>query len=82
MAHGIEERDFDVEEKKDHRDEVELHRLPLAGVADGRHAAFIGRGFFGSRVSRTEQAGKHDRDQRETGAEPDHDHDGEPALHG
>src|SRR2546428_8026400 len=54
--HGprVEECDFDVEEKKDHRDEVELYRLPLAGVADGRHAAFIGCGFFGSRVSRTE----------------------------
>src|SRR5439155_10509751 len=39
--HGprVEERDFDVEEKKDHRDEIELHRLPLAGGAHGRHAA-------------------------------------------
>src|SRR6187455_298548 len=30
----IEERDFDVEQQEDHGNQVELHRLPLAGVAD------------------------------------------------
>ena len=29
----IEERDLDVEQQEDHRHEVELHRLPLTGVA-------------------------------------------------
>src|SRR5436190_3567931 len=32
----IEERHLDVEEQENHRDEVELHRLPLARVADRR----------------------------------------------
>ena len=40
---GIEEGHFDVEQQEDHGDEVELHRLTLASVADGGHAALVGR---------------------------------------
>ena len=63
-------------------DEVELHRLPLARVADRRHAAFVGRELFGRRLARAEDVREQDGDQREAGAERDHDEDGEPALHG
>src|SRR5262245_23644447 len=38
---GIEERDLDVEQQEDHRHQVELHRVPVARVADGRHAALV-----------------------------------------
>src|SRR5262245_50213912 len=59
----IEERDLDVEEQENHRDQVELHRLALARVADRRHAALVGRGLFGSGLSRTEEPRQDDRDQ-------------------
>src|SRR3954466_8307506 len=77
----VEEGDFDVEEQENHRHEVELHRLALARVADGGHAALVGGRLFGRRFFRAEHAGKHDRNQREPGAEGDHDEDGKPALH-
>src|SRR5687768_6525730 len=38
---GIEEGDFDVEEEKNHRHQVELDGMALARVADRRHAAFV-----------------------------------------
>ena len=37
-------------QQEDHRDEIELHRLTLACVADGRHAALVGRRLFGRGV--------------------------------
>src|SRR6185295_2661326 len=45
QGHGprVEKRDLDVEQKKNHGNEVELHRLTLTRVADGWHAAFIRR---------------------------------------
>src|SRR4051794_39999662 len=39
----IEERDLDVEQQEDHCDEIELDRLALSRVADGRHAALVRR---------------------------------------
>ena len=47
MAHGAQEGHFDVEEQENHRDEIELHRLALARVADRRHAALVGRRLSG-----------------------------------
>ena len=54
-AHGYEEGDFDVEQQEDHRDQVELDRLPFARIADGRHAAFVGREFFRSGIAGAEE---------------------------
>src|SRR5450830_1856968 len=51
---GIQEGHFDVEEEEDHRDEVELHRLPLAGVADRWHAALVGGRLLSQRLARAE----------------------------
>src|SRR5258705_6993623 len=48
-APWIEERHLDIEEQEDHRDEVELHRLPLAGVAHGGHTALLRGHVFRSR---------------------------------
>src|SRR5437868_5974514 len=38
----IQECDFDVEQQKDHRHEVELHRVAFTRVTDRRHAALVG----------------------------------------
>jgi len=64
-SHGhrprIEERDFNVEQQEDHRNQVELHRLPLARIADRRHAALIRREFLWSGIAGAEKAGNDDR---------------------
>src|SRR5215471_5453032 len=44
----VQERHLDVEEQEDHRHEVELDRLALAGVADRGHAALVRRFFLGT----------------------------------
>ena len=82
IAHGIEERDFDVEEQEDHRDEVELDRLPLARVADGRHAALVGR--RSSRASACSARGTATAGRcpaAKPDAEADHDQDGQKARY-
>ena len=66
----IQERDFDVEEQEDHRDEVELDRLPLARVADGRHAALVRRRFFRRRLARAEHVREQDRDSANPAPSP------------
>src|SRR5439155_10064652 len=72
---------LDVEEQEDHGDQVELDRLPLAGIADGRHAAFVRRKLFGSGISRSEQDGEPNHDARKSDAERHHDDYAEPAVH-
>lgn len=44
---GVEENDFDVEDQKDHGDEIKAHVESASGVADGDHAGFVGDGFAG-----------------------------------
>ena len=53
----------------------------FARVADGGHAAFVRRRLLRRGFARAEDVGEQDRDQREPGAERDHDEDGKPALH-
>src|SRR5882762_10739276 len=77
----IEERHLDVEEQEDHRDEVELHRLPLAGVANRGHAAFVRRELFRGGIFRSEEEGKPNHHAGESDAKRDHDYDPEPAVH-
>ena len=73
---GIEERDLDVEEQENHRHQVELDRLALAGITDRRHAAFIRRELFRRGTLRADQVRQSDRHHREPDAEADHDEDG------
>src|SRR5690606_14521807 len=41
----IQKHNLDVEDDKNHRDEVELHRVPLASGTDWIHTTFVSRGF-------------------------------------
>ena len=66
----IEERHLDVEQQEDHRDEVELHRLPLARVADRRHAALVRRQLFRRGLLRAEKLRQKDGDEPESDAQP------------
>src|SRR4051812_40965478 len=77
----IEERDLDVEEQEDHRDEIELDGLSFTRIPHGRHPALIRRSFLPCRFARTEKARQEGRNQREPCAERDHQEYGEPALH-
>src|SRR5262249_24501008 len=77
----IQEGDFDVEEQEDHRDQVELDGMALAGVAHRRHAALVRCEFFGGRTPRADQQAEPDVDRAEAGAEADHYEYGKPALH-
>src|SRR4051794_17395058 len=77
----IEERDLDVEQEEDHRDQVELHRVPFAGVADRRHAAFVRRELFRRRTLRANQLAEADVEHGKAGAEPNHDQNRKPAVH-
>src|SRR5262245_60878152 len=71
----IEERDLDVEEQEDHRHQIELDRVALARVADGGHAALIGRKLFRRRIAGAKQRRQPDHGPGKGEAEPDHDHD-------
>src|SRR5918993_339515 len=61
----IEEGHLDVEKEEHHRDEIELHGLSLAGVADGRHAALVGRALLGRRPAGSEQVRHEDGERPE-----------------
>src|SRR5262245_42665689 len=73
---GIEKRDLDVEEQKDHRHEIELDGLALTRVADRRHAALVRREFFRCRLVRPEKLRQQDGPAGKTDAQTDHDEDG------
>src|SRR4029079_5364309 len=77
----IEERDLDVEEQEDHRDEIELHRMPLARVPDRRHAALVGRHLLGRRTLRPDEVAEEDVEAPEARAEDEHDQEREPRVH-
>src|SRR3954469_1630158 len=78
---GIEEGDLDVEEQEDHRHQVELDRVALARIADGRHAAFVRGELFRRRILRAEQDGEPDHHRGEPYAQGDHDQYAKPAVH-
>ena len=42
---GIEKDRFNIEQDKEHAHQIEFHREALAGGADGRHPALVGRFF-------------------------------------
>src|SRR5262245_32993705 len=77
----IEEGDFDVEEQEDHRDEIELDRLALAGIADGGHSALVRRGLLGRRLTRTDELREQDVTGGKPDAEADHDEDRQETVH-
>ena len=66
IAHGIEERDLDVEEQEDHRDEVELDRLALARVADGAACRTRTARLLGRRLARAEELRQQRRCRRQS----------------
>ncbi len=77
----VEERDFDVEQQEDHRDEVELDGMTLAGIADRRHAAFVRGELLGSRLSGPDEVRGNDVERPEPGPEADHYKDRHPTVH-
>src|SRR5580765_1651689 len=78
---GIQEGDLDVEQQKDHRDQIELDRMTFAGVADRGHPAFIRRQLFGRGLSRRDEMRANDVDGAESRAKHQHDQDRNPAVH-
>src|SRR5262249_1210950 len=56
-------------------------RMAFAGIADGRHPAFIGGQLFRRRLARREQVRANDVDGAESGTERQHDQDRNPAVH-
>src|SRR4030095_6400784 len=59
----------------------ELHRMALASVSDRGHSALVRGQLFGGRFLGTGERGKQDIERREPGAEPNHDENGNPAVH-
>src|SRR4030095_11151609 len=77
----VEERDLDVEEQKDHRHQVELHRVSFTRVADGGHAALVRGELLRGGILRAEQDREANHDPGEPDAEGDHDDYAKPAVH-
>ena len=61
--------------------EVELHRLPLTGIADGRHATFVGRRFLGCRIAGAQQVTHDDAANADNGTRAQHHEQDQPACH-
>ena len=66
---GVHEDDVDVDDEEDHRDDVEADIEPPVGVADGDHAALVGRLLAGPGAARADQQ----RDRDVSDGEPDPD---------
>ena len=74
---GVEEYDFDVEEDKEHGDDVEFDAEAGLGVAEGEHAALVGAVFHGVAAGGFACDGGEDQGgDGETGCDDDLEEDG------
>ena len=78
---GIEEGHLDVEEQEDHRDQVELDRVPFTRVGHRRHATLVRCELLGRRIAWPENARQHDGSRAKCRAEDHQQKDRQPALH-